>query len=374
MDKPGLQRAIPYMIIAFVLSLASVYIVRSIQNMDPIWGEAGAQTGLVLAAFVSGGAFLYGMGAFDPKMSEHGEHAHEEVAPEKEFSLRTDGWFYGMGRVMYEFGWGALQAYKVEVLWQPIQAYGPISTGIANILWFPLFITLRIFGGIVDILMATRTDRFTYRYINTGFFLLNWLVNPIAFAIWFAIQLVVRLVLGIIGTIWITQGIMVMATAWIFQVIRFYLGEIWIVATIGIVLTIVMFAVALFPTGFRIEVSNEPNASFAENGFGDFTIPIQDVLGLVLPKDSLNNIVIPETSQFAVFLGFIIIVFVSLAITASLIALFFYLMNGSVKQAQETALTDEDRTAPLPIREAGAISGWVANVIRAVPNAIGYKK
>ena len=97
MDKPGLGRAIPALIVGFIASLAIVYALRTWQNMDPVWMSAdsseGAQVGLVLAAFVSMATFMWGVGAFDPKMSEHGEHveAHEEEAPEKEFALRTSG-------------------------------------------------------------------------------------------------------------------------------------------------------------------------------------------------------------------------------------------------------------------------------------------
>ena len=55
MDKPGLGRAIPALIVGFIASLAFVYALRSAQDMDPVWMSAdsseGAQVGLVLAAF-----------------------------------------------------------------------------------------------------------------------------------------------------------------------------------------------------------------------------------------------------------------------------------------------------------------------------------
>ena len=104
MDKPGLSRAIPALILGFIASLAFVYAVRVLQNMDPVWMNAdsseGAQVGMVLAAFVSMATFMWGVGAFDPKMSEHGDHAdeHEEEAPEKEFALRTTGPVFRAGQ------------------------------------------------------------------------------------------------------------------------------------------------------------------------------------------------------------------------------------------------------------------------------------
>ena len=80
---------------------------------------------------------------------------------------------------------------------------------------------------------------------------------------------------------------------------------------------------------------------FAANGFGDFIIPIQDILGLVLPPDDFANQTIAGTSQFTVLLGFIFIIFISLALAAAGIAIFFYLAHRGVKTVQETETTDD---------------------------------
>lgn len=66
-------------ILGFVLGAFLVLVVRGLQSMDPVW-DAG--TGLVFATLFCAGFFVWGMGAFDPKMSAHGEEAHAEPDPD----------------------------------------------------------------------------------------------------------------------------------------------------------------------------------------------------------------------------------------------------------------------------------------------------
>lgn len=66
--KPGLARAVPMGFLGFLAGALLVIIIRGLQNMDPLWD---AQVGFILAGFMSAGAFLWGMGAFDPRMSTH---------------------------------------------------------------------------------------------------------------------------------------------------------------------------------------------------------------------------------------------------------------------------------------------------------------
>lgn len=75
MDKPGLQRAIPMALIGTALGALAVLILRSLQSMDPVWD---AEVALVVLPFTTLGFFLWGMGAFNPKMSEH-PHGPEDV-------------------------------------------------------------------------------------------------------------------------------------------------------------------------------------------------------------------------------------------------------------------------------------------------------
>ena len=332
MDKPGLSRAIPYMIAGFILSLIVVYGVRTLQDMDPVWMNAesseGAQVGLVLAAFVSGATFLWGVGAFDPKMSEHGDHAHEEEA-DAEFELATDGPLFRAGKGLWDLTWRIIN-----------DSPKPMH--------FP--------------------------YLDWGLLLARWIINTIWFLIWLAIFGGWRFFLGAIAGIPGTLGVMLMSASVLWQTIVFYAGQLFFVLTLSVVGMIILFALALFPHGLSLQIANEPNADFAANGFGDFIIPIQDILGLVLPPDDFANQTIAGTSQFTVLLGFIFIIFISLALAAAGIAIFFYLAHRGVKTVQETETTDDDRTQILPIREMGKIAGGVVGVIRAVPRAIGYEK
>ncbi len=336
MDKPGLSRAIPALIIGFIASLAFVYAVRVLQNMDPVWMNAdsseGAQVGMVLAAFVSMATFMWGVGAFDPKMSEHGDHAdeHEEEAPEKDFALRTSGPVFQAGKWLWDLTWQIIN---------------------------------------------DTPKPWAFPYLNVSFFLINWIVNVVWFVIWFAIgfalwRVFLMLVAGIPGTL----GALLMTLSCLWQTVVFYAGQLFLVLTIAVITTVVLFTFALLPHGLGLQIATEPNADFFANGFGDFVIPIQDILGLVLPPDDFANQAIAGTSQFTVLLGFILIIFISLALAAGGIAVFFYLAHRGVREVKEYDPTDGERTQIQPIREAGKIAGGVVSVIRAIPRAIGYQK
>ena len=336
MDKPGLSRAIPYMIIAFILSLALVYGIRTLQDMDPVWmnadSTAGAQVGLVLAAFASMGAFMWGIGAFDPKMSEHGDHAHEEddSAPERDFALKTEGLVFHTGRRLWDLAWQIIND-------------------------------------------SPKPMRFPY--LKLGFFLLNWIVNIVwifiwVFGFWVGWRVLLVTVAGIPGTL----GALLMTVSCLWQTIAFYAGQLFLVLTISVVLTIALFAFALFPHGLNLQTATEPNADVFANGFGAFIIPIQEILGLVLPPDDFANVPIEGASQFTVLLGFIFVIFISLAVAAGGMAVFFYLAHRGVRTVNEIEPTDGDRTQILPIREAGKVAGGVVGIIRAIPRAIGYQK
>jgi len=336
MDKPGLSRAIPALIIGFIASLAFVYAVRVLQNMDPIWMNAdsseGAQVGMVLAAFVSMATFMWGVGAFDPKMSEHGDHAdeHEEEAPEKDFSLRTDGLVFRFGKWLWDLTWSIIN---------------------------------------------DSPKPWVFPYWNVSFFLINWIVNVIWFLIWFVFGFALwRGLLMVIAGIPGTLGALLLTVSCLWQTMAFYAGQLFLVLTIAVITTVVLFTFALLPHGLGLQIATEPNADFFANGFGDFVIPIQDILGLVLPPDDFANQTIEGASQFTVLLGFILIIFISLALAAGGIAVFFYLAHRGVREVKEYEPTDGERTQILPIREAGKIAGGVVNVIRAIPRAIGYQK
>jgi len=336
MDKPGLSRAIPALIIGFIASLAFVYAVRVLQNMDPVWMNAdsseGAQVGMVLAAFVSMATFMWGVGAFDPKMSEHGDHAHEheEETPEKDFALRTTGPVFGAGKWLWDLTW---------------------------------------------VIINDSPKPWAFPYWQVSFFLINWIVNVVWFLIWFVFGFALwRVFLMLIAGIPATLGALLLTLSCLWQMMAFYAGQLFLVLTIAVITTVVLFTFALLPHGLGLQIATEPNADFFANGFGDFIIPIQDILGLLLPPDDFANQTIEGTSQFTVLLGFVLIIFISLALAAGGIAIFFYLAHRGVREVKEYDPTDGERTQILPIREAGKIAGGVVSVIRAIPRAIGYQK
>ncbi|MCB9461240.1 MAG: hypothetical protein H6670_16425 [Anaerolineaceae bacterium] len=75
--KPGLQRAVPMGILGFIVGVALVQLIRSLQQMDPLWDP---NVIFVVIPFFIVGFFMWGMGAFNPRMSEHAhgpDDAHE---------------------------------------------------------------------------------------------------------------------------------------------------------------------------------------------------------------------------------------------------------------------------------------------------------
>lgn len=76
MQQPGLTRAVPAGILGFLLGAALVYVMRALQQVDPIWNPG---VGLVIGTLFSAGFFVWGIGAFNPKLSLHGEAAEAEL-------------------------------------------------------------------------------------------------------------------------------------------------------------------------------------------------------------------------------------------------------------------------------------------------------
>jgi hypothetical protein len=68
-------------LVGFLLGALLTLILRGLQGLTPVW-DVGP--GMVLAAFMSAGFFIWGMGGFDPRMSAHGEGHEEEHTPAEE--------------------------------------------------------------------------------------------------------------------------------------------------------------------------------------------------------------------------------------------------------------------------------------------------
>lgn len=77
MQQPGLSRAIPAGILGFLIGAGLVYVIRALQQVDPVWSPG---VGLVFGTIFCAGFFIWGIGAFDPKLSLHGEEAEAELA------------------------------------------------------------------------------------------------------------------------------------------------------------------------------------------------------------------------------------------------------------------------------------------------------
>jgi hypothetical protein len=80
--QAGLSRAIPTGILGFMLGALFVILLRGLQGLDPLWASG---PGIVMCAITTAVGFIWGMGAFDSRLSAHGEHeaeAHAALAEE----------------------------------------------------------------------------------------------------------------------------------------------------------------------------------------------------------------------------------------------------------------------------------------------------
>lgn len=78
MKHPGINRAIPGAILGFVIGELIVIGLRTLQGLPP-WDPGVA---LILAPFTLMAGWMWGIGAFNPKLSEHGDHGHDDHAHE----------------------------------------------------------------------------------------------------------------------------------------------------------------------------------------------------------------------------------------------------------------------------------------------------
>ena len=75
MKHPGINRAIPGALLGFVIGELLVLGLRWLQGLPP-WDPGVA---IVLAPFTLMIGWMWGVGAFNPKLSEHGDHHAEET-------------------------------------------------------------------------------------------------------------------------------------------------------------------------------------------------------------------------------------------------------------------------------------------------------
>jgi len=237
MNKPGLTRGIPMGILGYLLGMLITAFIRALQGLDPVWGSEAA---LVVTPFTTTWLFLWGMGAFNPKMSEHAhgpEHAEGAIVPAEEHA----------------------------------HAEEPAS---------PLSLLT---------------------------------------------------------------------------------SQIWVVSTLAVLVVFALFAFALLPTGLRLDVTADAEASVS--GFA------QDVT-MLLPL-GVGTI---QASQLGFFLGFIVFMLFSLFAVAGLLGLLFYALNQGVSEVKGVDPTPEMKRPPAPVRFFGRIFSGIANGLRrGLPRFLGQK-
>jgi hypothetical protein len=75
--RPGLSRAVPLGILGFLVGMVILVAIRGLQQLQPLMDP---QLAIILGTFFAAGFFVWGMGAFDPRMNQH---AHEPVEGEE---------------------------------------------------------------------------------------------------------------------------------------------------------------------------------------------------------------------------------------------------------------------------------------------------
>lgn len=81
MQQPSISRAVPMGVLGFLVGALAVIIVRALQSLTPIWDPG---VGIVFGTFFCAIFFIWGIGAFDPRLSAHEEEEgedHHEVVP-----------------------------------------------------------------------------------------------------------------------------------------------------------------------------------------------------------------------------------------------------------------------------------------------------
>jgi len=321
LDKPGLLRAIPMGIFGFLLGAALVLVVRALQNMDPLW-DAGVA--LSIAPLTTTFFFLWGMGAFNPKMSEHGDHGHEDA--------------HGETALLVVDEHAHVHPEEAEIEPEVSLESNPFSRAMS-------WVISKIWTGIPR-------PNLTQPPNHPGFFLISWPIH----LLWFVWGVIVRvIVIALIAPFALLGGV-VDGIVWLFSFTNVYAGGIWRVFTWTLVVIAIIFAFAMLPTGLRLDTTTDPAASRVDVGYDTIELFGTEV----------------AVSQLTVFAGFVFFTMLSLALVAGLLALVFYGANRSIVEVRETE-SEGAPVPPEPVQDVGQVSGWFARVLRGIPWLLGYR-
>ncbi len=86
--RPGISRAIPGALFGLAAGAVAVYALRAASGIEPYWDTGVA---LVVTPFTLVVGWLWGIGAFNPKLSEHGEHAEHDAHAEETAIVSAEG-------------------------------------------------------------------------------------------------------------------------------------------------------------------------------------------------------------------------------------------------------------------------------------------
>jgi hypothetical protein len=357
--------------------------------MDPIWDSGVA---LILAAFMSTGFVMWGIGAFNPKLSLHGEHAAEVHIPEDEEQLG-----FQLHRTQFSKLFESIFKFLLNMEPMPKMGQPPYLPEFPLWRWIVLAIwaVWVVVANILHIVSIVPYPKWS-NALKPPFklpMLVNWLWRMIWFLLAFAWLLLVRIFALLLAIPAILIGGVIDVLANLVRFLTAYSRGVWQAALVSVIVIIVVFAAAMAPTGLYVEVTNDPGGSMIQNSIGPVNWPnlsktIKSVeqylpgfgfeqLGDAPIFDGEQPIEIAgepaQFSKFTLLAIFIAITIISLAVVAGLLALFFYGAHHAVADVRANEPSPDELTPPEMVQDAGKAAGLVVRALRSLPAFFGNK-
>jgi hypothetical protein len=307
MLKPGFSRGLSMGFVGFIVGVLFVLLLRSLQSMDPLW-DAGVT--LAIAPFICLGFFLWGVGAFDPRMNQH---VHQPLAGEEVLPVEEEE------EVNFDMSSSRLTS-PIRRLLNYLFNEMPMA-GLMSPPWKPRF------------------------------FLLSWIVH----IIWFIIAVALRVLVLLIAIPLLILGMLIDVVVWLWRALKIYNVGIWQVATFGVVSFLVLLFAANLLTGVQLVTTGDPSASAFEFGYAPLEINGEMV----------------QVSQIIILLIFLVVLFVTLAIVTSILMLVVYGANRSINEVKQVTTTSD--MDPRSAEDIGGFFNWIGNVLASIPGFLGQK-
>jgi hypothetical protein len=330
--QPGLSRAIPLGILGFILGALLVLVIRAMQSMDPVWSP---QVGLIAGTLLCAVLFMWGIGAFDPKMSIHGE-GHDEHHEEEEAEATPIGILGGIG-------------------WQ-ITALLIGFIVVAAAISFPGFITLTTTAD--PIASPTQVGFIPVQVADLAHLILL-LITPVV------------LIGALLVVILIAIALLRPPKTPPANAVRYYAPRALIVLVLFLIGTLLVPLWFDTVTPLRGPPQTIILFSIAEPFSFGVTRAINDTLVRLFGGSTQIFV-----SELVFFIGFVAFMLISLLIAGGLIGLLFYTLSRGLAQskaeaaAKPAAPAEPSSGSGTPVRAIARGARGLARALRRLPNAL----